>query len=197
MSITIQPATPDDIPAILALIRELAEYEKLSDLVSATVESLRRDLFGPRPYAEVLMGRLNGQPVGYALFFHSYSTFLVMMPVLGFGLFGSLSGIIVYGPEIFPPSARATGMAVANGVGRYITAAGPMIAGVIAASWFGGDLGLATTCVAAFGLIALVGLAFAPETKGAALPTDPGVTVVPPAAPTPVEAAATSQEHTS
>lgn len=76
MSITIQSATPEDIPAILAFIRELAEYEKLADGVSATAESLRRDLFGPRPYAEVLIGRLNGHPVGYALFFHSYSTFL-------------------------------------------------------------------------------------------------------------------------
>ena len=64
-------------------------------------------------------------------------------------------------------------MALANSVGRYITAAGPLIAGVIAVSWFGGDLGMATTCVAAFGLIALIGLAFAPETRGAALPTDP------------------------
>ncbi|HOZ57747.1 MAG TPA: MFS transporter [Nakamurella multipartita] len=130
-------------------------------------------------------------------FEHSFTTFLVMMPVLGFGLFGALSGTFVYGPEIFPPSVRATGMALANSVGRYITAAGPLIAGVIAASWFGGDLGLATTCVAAFGLIALVGLAFAPETKGAALPTDPGVTLPPPAAPAPVQAAATTQEHTS
>jgi len=76
VSITILPATPDDIPAILALIRELAEYEKLSDRVSATTESLCRDLFGPRPYAEVLIGRLDDHPVGYALFFHSYSTFL-------------------------------------------------------------------------------------------------------------------------
>ena len=106
-------------------------------------------------------------------FEHGFSTYLVMMPILGFGLFGGLSGIIVYGPELFPPSTRATGMAVANGVGRYITAAGPLIAGVIAVSWFGGDLGMATTCVAAFGVIALVGLAFAPETRGAALPTDP------------------------
>ena len=64
-------------------------------------------------------------------------------------------------------------MALANSVGRYITAAGPLIAGVIAVSWFGGNLGMATTCVAAFGLIALVGLAFAPETQGVALPTDP------------------------
>lgn len=76
MSITITPATPDDVPMILALIRELAEYERLLDCVSATEASLKRDLFGDRPYAEVLMGRLGEEPVGYALFFHSYSTFL-------------------------------------------------------------------------------------------------------------------------
>ena len=76
MSIEITPATIEDIPTILALIRELAEYEKLLDTMRATEESLRRDLFGPRPFAEVLMGRLNGTAVGYALFFHSYSTFL-------------------------------------------------------------------------------------------------------------------------
>jgi GNAT superfamily N-acetyltransferase len=74
--ITIAPATPEDVPTILSFIRELAEYEKLLDRVSATEASLRRDLFGPRPYAEVLIGRLVGRPVGYALFFHSYSTFL-------------------------------------------------------------------------------------------------------------------------
>ena len=75
-SITVSPATPDDVPSILSLIRELAEYEKLLDRVSATEGSLHRDLFGPRPYAEVLIGRLDGRTVGYALFFHSYSTFL-------------------------------------------------------------------------------------------------------------------------
>jgi GNAT superfamily N-acetyltransferase len=76
VSITITPATPGDVPTILALIRELAEYEKLLDRVSATEDLLRRTLFGPRPYAEVLIGRLGAEPVGYALFFHSYSTFL-------------------------------------------------------------------------------------------------------------------------
>ena len=76
MSIAIAPATPDDIPIILSLIRELAEYEKLLDSMQATEESLRRDLFGRHPAAEVLMGRLNGTPVGYALYFQSYSTFL-------------------------------------------------------------------------------------------------------------------------
>ncbi len=106
-------------------------------------------------------------------FDRSYTEFLVAMPVVGFGLFGALSGTFVYGPELFPPSVRATGMALANSVGRYITAAGPLVAGVIAASWFGGDLGVATTWVAAVGLIALVGLAFARETRGADLPTDP------------------------
>jgi GNAT superfamily N-acetyltransferase len=78
VSITISPATPADVPAILSLIRELAEYEKLAHRMSATAQSLHRDLFGPRPYAEVFMGRLDGRIVGYALFFHSYSTFMAM-----------------------------------------------------------------------------------------------------------------------
>ena len=76
MSITITPAAPADVPVILALIRELAEYEKLLDKVVATEASLRGDLFGDRQYAEVLLGRLDGQLVGYALFFHNYSTFV-------------------------------------------------------------------------------------------------------------------------
>ena len=76
MQIEIVSATPTDIPAILGLIRELASYEKLLDQVNATVESLERDLFGARPYAEVLLAKLEGKTVGYALFFHSYSTFL-------------------------------------------------------------------------------------------------------------------------
>ena len=78
MSITISPAAPDDVPTILALIRELAAYEKLLDRVSASEDSLRRDLFGPRTFVEVLIGRLDGEAAGYALFFHSYSTFLAM-----------------------------------------------------------------------------------------------------------------------
>jgi GNAT superfamily N-acetyltransferase len=76
MNIEIVPATAQDVPVILSLIRELAVYEKLLDEVNATEESLERDLFGPRPYAEVLLGKLDGNTVGYALFFHSYSTFL-------------------------------------------------------------------------------------------------------------------------
>ena len=76
MSVTVTPATPQDVPTILSLIRELAEYEKLLDRVTATEDLLRRTLFGSRPYAEVLVARLDGRAIGYALFFHSYSTFL-------------------------------------------------------------------------------------------------------------------------
>src|SRR6184192_4309311 len=72
----ITPATQGDIPVLLALIRGLAEYEKLAHTVTATEESIRKTLFGDRPFAEVLIARLAGRPVGYALFFHNYSTFL-------------------------------------------------------------------------------------------------------------------------
>ena len=75
-SIRITPATPADVPVILAFIRELAEYEKLLDRVTATERLLHETLFGARRYAEVLVARLDGKPVGYALFFHNYSTFL-------------------------------------------------------------------------------------------------------------------------
>jgi GNAT superfamily N-acetyltransferase len=72
----IRPATPADIPAILQLIRALSDYEKLSDQVVVTEAQLREHLFGPRPYAEVLLAEEAGRVVGYALFFHTYSTFL-------------------------------------------------------------------------------------------------------------------------
>ena len=75
-AVSIKPATEADIPHILRFIRGLAEYEKLSHRCVATEELLRRTLFGERPYAEVLIARLGGVPVGFALFFHSYSTFL-------------------------------------------------------------------------------------------------------------------------
>ena len=75
-SISISPATPDDVPVILAFIRGLAEYEKLAHACVATEEALRRTLFGDRPAAEVLIARLGKTPVGFALFFQSYSTFL-------------------------------------------------------------------------------------------------------------------------
>ncbi|MCX6134063.1 MAG: GNAT family N-acetyltransferase [Ignavibacteriales bacterium] len=75
-NLRIVPATRNDIPLILALIRELAEYERLSHEVEATEDLLTETLFGERPYAEVILAYYDDQPVGYALFFHSYSTFL-------------------------------------------------------------------------------------------------------------------------
>jgi GNAT superfamily N-acetyltransferase len=76
MSIAITPATDADVPVILTFIRGLAEYEKLTHHFIATEDNLRRTLFGARPYAEVLIARVDGEPAGFALFFHSYSTFL-------------------------------------------------------------------------------------------------------------------------
>ncbi len=76
MSIRIAPAVSADVPVILDFIRQLADYEKLSHDVAATEESLRDTLFGARPYAEVLIAYWEEAPVGFALFFHNYSTFL-------------------------------------------------------------------------------------------------------------------------
>jgi GNAT superfamily N-acetyltransferase len=75
-SITIRHATVDDVPLILSFIRGLADYEKLLDAVKATEEMLRDTLFGPRPAAEVLIAEDHGKPVGFALFFENFSTFL-------------------------------------------------------------------------------------------------------------------------
>lgn len=74
--IEILPATSKDVPIILSFIRGLAEYEKLAHQCVATELTLRETLFGDRPFAEVLIARLDGTPAGFALFFHNYSTFL-------------------------------------------------------------------------------------------------------------------------
>lgn len=67
-------ATIEDIPTILDLIRSIAEYEKLLDQVEATEEILRRSLFEYKS-AEVLIGEVDQKPIGFALFFHNFSTF--------------------------------------------------------------------------------------------------------------------------
>ncbi len=71
----IREAGKDDVPVILDFIKGLAEYEKLSNEVKATEDMLRRNLF-EKKYAEVLIGELNSEPVGFALFFNNFSTFL-------------------------------------------------------------------------------------------------------------------------
>jgi GNAT superfamily N-acetyltransferase len=72
----IAAATPRDVPAILAMIEALADYEKLRPLCVATEADLQAALFGPRPAAEVLMGWEAQTAVAFALFFHNFSTFL-------------------------------------------------------------------------------------------------------------------------
>lgn len=74
--LVIREATVADVPLILTFIRALAEYERLLHEAVATEESLRRNLFGERRYAEVVIGELDGEPVSFALFFHNFSTFL-------------------------------------------------------------------------------------------------------------------------
>ncbi len=71
----IEPATERDVPLLLTLIRGLADYERLSDRVSATEENLRASLFGERPYAEAVLAYDGNRPVGYAIYFFTYSSF--------------------------------------------------------------------------------------------------------------------------
>jgi GNAT superfamily N-acetyltransferase len=69
-------ADETDVEIILELIRGLAAYERLSHEVTADAKTLRRFLFGARPVAEVVIAEVDGTPVGFALFFHNFSTFL-------------------------------------------------------------------------------------------------------------------------
>ena len=73
---SVRAAVDADVPAILALIRDLAEFEQLAHLVRATEGDLRRALFGTPPTAEVLIAECDGEIAGFALFFHNFSTFL-------------------------------------------------------------------------------------------------------------------------
>src|SRR5262249_37770695 len=75
-TISVRYAQEHEVQIILQFIRDLAEYEHLEHEVVATEETLRETLFGRRPYAEVVFACLGEQPVGFALFFHNYSTFL-------------------------------------------------------------------------------------------------------------------------
>ena len=72
----IRDAVEADIPLILSLIRALAVYEKLEHKVVATEDVLRESLFGARPYAETIIAEDDGKPVGFAVFFHNFSTFI-------------------------------------------------------------------------------------------------------------------------
>lgn len=114
--LTITPATAVDVPTILRLIQALADYEKLAHEVVATEASLREALFGEHPGAECLIAREQGEPVGFALYFHNFSTFLSRR-----GLY--LEDLFVepahrgkgYGKALLQQLAR---IAVARGCGR-------------------------------------------------------------------------------
>ena len=75
-AITIRPAGADEMPLVLSFIRELAVYEHLEHEVTATPADLQAALQGARPYAEVVFACVDGTPLGFALFFHHFSTFL-------------------------------------------------------------------------------------------------------------------------
>ena len=113
----IEAARPQDVPRLLELIRALAEYEKLTHLVVGTEAQLREELFGARPVIEAVLAWEGSQGLGFALFFHSFSTFLTRR-----GLF--LEDLFVV------PEARGRGigkalirhgarLAVERGCGRY------------------------------------------------------------------------------
>jgi GNAT superfamily N-acetyltransferase len=90
-------ATRDDVATIVSLIRELAEFENLAHMATATPARLELQLFGDRPTCECLIGERDGEPVGFALFFHNFSTFLCQK-----GLY--LEDLFVR------PAARGTGL---------------------------------------------------------------------------------------
>ncbi|CDH55765.1 n-acetyltransferase gcn5 [Lichtheimia corymbifera JMRC:FSU:9682] len=82
MTVTIEPATPADVPLILQFIKDLALYEKAPEAVTATEELLQQNLFGERRYAEVIIAYHQASPdqerkaAGFALFFHNFSTWV-------------------------------------------------------------------------------------------------------------------------
>jgi GNAT superfamily N-acetyltransferase len=76
VTITIRPAERQDVPLVADLIRQLAKFEKLEHEVVLTDDLLVAGLFGVRPYAEAVIAEEDGKPIGFALFFHTFSTFL-------------------------------------------------------------------------------------------------------------------------
>lgn len=74
MSLAIRPATPADVPTILRFVKELAAYEREPDAVKATEADFERALFGERPHVEAVIAEDGDAPLGFALFFHNFST---------------------------------------------------------------------------------------------------------------------------
>ena len=113
---TIRFADAADTPVILRFIRALAEYEKLEHECLADEASLRAQLFGPRPYAEVLLIEEDGAAHGFALFFHNFSTFLAKPGIYLEDLFvDPAQRGRGYGKALL---AKLAGIAVERGCGR-------------------------------------------------------------------------------
>ncbi len=74
MSITLRYAVKTDLPEVLALIRELATYERAPEEVTVTIEELERDGFGDKPIYEIILAEENGEIAGMAFYFYAYST---------------------------------------------------------------------------------------------------------------------------
>jgi GNAT superfamily N-acetyltransferase len=75
-TLSIRRATREDVPLVLSFVKDLADYEKLSHMVSATEEVIADELFGPKSHTEVLLGHVGDEPVAFAVYFHNFSTFL-------------------------------------------------------------------------------------------------------------------------
>jgi len=113
----IRAATAADVPRVLAFIKELAEYERLSHEVVADEATIHAALFGPGANAEALIGELDGEPIAFAVYFHNFSTFLGRR-----GLY--LEDLFVrpahrgggHGKAML---AHLAGLAVARGCGRF------------------------------------------------------------------------------
>lgn len=73
--VRIEEATQEDVPLILAFIRELAQYEKVLHKVALTEENLRATLFGPKPYVEAILGYEDDNPVAFAIYYFTYTSF--------------------------------------------------------------------------------------------------------------------------
>jgi MFS family permease len=123
------------------------------------------DRIGRRP--ALLLSFLAGL-IGVVVLFPFQTTFLaymLLLPVVGFGIFGFFAGSAIYFPELFGTHVRTTAVSLANNIGRLITAPGPFVAGLLVAS-FGGSFALATTVVSAWLVLSIVVLVFARETHG-------------------------------
>lgn len=144
----------------------------LGGVVGYAVWGFLADAIGrKRTYLVSLTLAIGGVGLLYPLA-DSYTTYMWGLPVVGFGVYSLFSGNSVYFPELFGPAVRASALAVTNSIGRLLTASGPLVAGIIAAQWFGGSLALAITAVSGLVLMAFVGLALLPETHGSMLYAD-------------------------